>query len=307
MSAGKRIIKTLLAAGLFILIGFVWPTNRDREMSGVNPMDGKLTVHFIDVEDGESALLMCAGEAMLIDAGSAQDAEIITAYLDEQKIRSLKCIVATHNHVDNIGGIPAVLESCDVETLYISPVNNESEEYLAMIAAAENKGCELVITDTPPNISFTLGQAQVDFIGPYGTFMNMDEASLVLKATYGEASFLFTGDMGRYSATELMDYRIMPSDITVLKVAAHGDNDSTRADLLLQLDPIYAVVCCKEGQASDELLLRLDQHSSYTYRTDWHGSIKFETDGASMEVTVQNEAPTKTHAELAAAEQKGKE
>ena len=45
------------------------------------PEDSSFEVHFIDVGQGDSALILCDGKAMLIDGGNSADSNLIYAYL----------------------------------------------------------------------------------------------------------------------------------------------------------------------------------------------------------------------------------
>ena len=293
MEPAKRLIRTLAIVALFFFLGFVWPNARKHDMSGFTALDGKLEVHFVDVGEGDCALLMCGGEAMLVDAGSPDDAQTVTDYLDSHGIRKIKLAVCSHNHSDHIGGMSAVLESCSVETLYLSPTHNANADYDMLLETAEKRGVAVVEPDSPPKLSLTLGDAAVEFIGPAGPYKDPNNASLVVNVTYGGASFLFTGDMEEESEHEMLDYRLMPKDITVLKTAHHGSDTSSCFSLLTQLDPIYAVVST-DGQGenpTEDVLLRLDQACDHVYRTDKHGTVVIRTDGADVEVVTENEYP----------------
>lgn len=295
MEPAKRIIRTIAIAALFFFIGFVWPNAKKHDMSGFKALDGKLEVHYIDVGEGDCALLMCGGEAMLIDAGSRDTSKVVTDYLDSHGIRNIKLAVCSHNHADHIGGMSAVLEHCKVETLAVSTTRNENSGYEAMISAAERAGTNILETKAPPDLSLKLGDAIIDFIGPAGPYMDPNNASLVVEVTYGGATFLFTGDMEEISEHEMLDYRLVPKDITVLKVAHHGSDSSTCFSLLTQLDPIYAVISCGEGNdyghPDKDVLLRLDQACDHVYRTDKHGTIVILTDGANIDVTTEHDYP----------------
>ncbi len=67
-----------------------------------SPQSGNLTVHFIDVGQGDSILVEYDGKTMLIDAGENNAGPTVTAFLQEQGISSLDYVVATHPHADHI-------------------------------------------------------------------------------------------------------------------------------------------------------------------------------------------------------------
>lgn len=74
--------------------------------------DGELAVHFIDVGQADSALLLCGGQAMLIDGGNAQDSSRVVSYLEDQGVDTLDYVVCTHAHEDHVGGLSGPLNTC---------------------------------------------------------------------------------------------------------------------------------------------------------------------------------------------------
>jgi len=69
----------------------------------------KMEVHFIDVGQGDAALITCGGHAMLIDAGDDSRGTAIQNYLQKQNIKKLDYLVLTHPDADHIGGAPVVI------------------------------------------------------------------------------------------------------------------------------------------------------------------------------------------------------
>ncbi len=83
---------------------------------------GALTIYFIDVEGGQSTLVVTpAGESLLIDAGfpsdgkfsstpgdpkTARDAQRVVAAMHDARVRRLDNLMVTHFHADHDGAIP---------------------------------------------------------------------------------------------------------------------------------------------------------------------------------------------------------
>ena len=64
-----------------------------------------LTVHFLDVGQGDSAIIICDSQAMIIDGGLPNQSSKIFSYLQNNLHQSnLKCVIATHPDKDHIGG-----------------------------------------------------------------------------------------------------------------------------------------------------------------------------------------------------------
>lgn len=109
-----------------------------------------------------------------------------------------------------------------------------------------------------------------------------NEACAVLRVRYGDAAFLFTGDMEQAQEAALLaaqrDVRC-----TVLKVGHHGSATSTSAPFLAIARPRYAVISVGAdntfGHPRPEVLARLRAAGVRTFRTDEDGAVTFRTDG----------------------------
>lgn len=86
----------------------------DMFLSSTIPAQSTFEIHFIDVGQGDAALVLCDGNAMLIDGGESSESSKIYAYLQAHSIDFLDYIVATHAHSDHIGGLSGALNYASV-------------------------------------------------------------------------------------------------------------------------------------------------------------------------------------------------
>lgn len=107
--------------------------------SGAISADEELTVHFLDVGQADSSLLVSDGDAMLIDVGNRDDAAFITGYLADQGIDHLKYIVFTHPHEDHIGSGEAVIAAVDVDRIFMMDGYDEGID-ASLKRAVDEKG-----------------------------------------------------------------------------------------------------------------------------------------------------------------------
>ena len=77
----------------------------ENSSSGNEERDSDLEIHFIDVGQGDATLIMCDGEAMLIDAADNDSGSQVQLYLNKRNIKSLKYVIGTHPDADHIGGL----------------------------------------------------------------------------------------------------------------------------------------------------------------------------------------------------------
>ena len=126
----------------------------------------------------------------------------------------------------------------------------------------------------------------------------MNDLSLVTRITYGQTTFLFTGDAERPSENDMIDSDEELS-ATVLKVGHHGSNTSSSYLFLRQVMPSYAVISCGKdnsyGHPHQEVLDRLKDIGAAVYRTDESGTIVCRSDGTSVTFETENgKKPTAT-------------
>ena len=278
--------KNPLLALLIVLVAvalLIWQSAEGRKNTVNVPMDG-LYVHYIDVGQGDSELVCCNGEYMLIDAGEPDASDAVLEYLDALGIDRLDYLVCTHGHSDHCGGLDAVVESLEVETVFTSPYADDSPSYEIFTDAVYNAGLELTVPELGE--SYRLGEASFSFIGPLEDYDNLNDDSLVMRLEYGDTSFLFTGDMTSKAEKDLInDGADLRCD--VLKVGHHGSSGSSCYQFLYEAQPGIGVISCEKGNSyghpHEETLSRLNDADVTVYRTDLEGSIVIFSDGMKVE------------------------
>ena len=89
-------------------------------------------VHYIDVGQGDSALVLCDDEAMLIDGGKSKASDVIYTYLKKQNVERLDYIVCSHADEDHIGGLSAPLSTIDVGGILAPKTGADSRAWVRM-------------------------------------------------------------------------------------------------------------------------------------------------------------------------------
>ena len=275
----------LLALVIVLIVAalLIWQSAEERKNAVTVPMDG-LYVHYIDVGQGDSELVCCNGEYMLIDAGEPGASDTVLEYLDGLGIRKLDYLVCTHSHSDHCGGLDAVVENFEVETVFTSPYTGDSASYEIFTDAVYDAGLELTVPELGE--SYSLGEARFSFLGPLEDYDNTNDDSLVIRLEYGDTSFLFTGDMTAKAEKDLInDGARLRCD--VLKVGHHGSSGSSCYQFLYEAQPSIGVISCEKGNRyghpHEETLSRLHDADVTVFRTDLEGSIVIFSDGMKVE------------------------
>lgn len=232
--------------------------------------------HFIDVGQGDCALVICDGQSLLIDAGTPDSYEDIRRYLHQQGVYQLDYIVATHGHSDHIGSMAQVIEDFSPGHAFISHHVHDTNTYMKVLEKLEEKN---IPTEAPErDQSFNLGEAVCTFIWTK-EYEDANNSSLVLMVECDGQRLLFTGDMEAEAERELLSKGLDLSS-SVLKVAHHGSSTSSSQKFIDAVDPLFAVISVGAGNdyghPHRETLERLaDRH---VLRTDEVGSVEFWSD-----------------------------
>lgn len=218
-------------------------------------------VHFIDVGQGDAALLLSGGQAVLIDAGTAESASALVRYLEERGVRSLYAVIASHPHSDHIGGMAAVLSAFPAEHFYMGPETQNTAAYEDMLDALEAQGVQPAIPADGDTLRLDSG-ATVTFLGPADDVSaeNMNDRSLIALFSTGAEQVLFMGDAEAAAEQSLLAHHpALTCDI--LKVGHHGAATSSTPAFLSAIQPSVAVISCgvdnDYGHPSDQTLQNL--------------------------------------------------
>ncbi len=275
----KRMILTILVC---ILAAVSW--YYEEFLYQPEPMSG-LDVYFIDVGQGDAALLVCDGYTMLIDGGDNSAENTVADFLTGHGITYLDYIVSTHPHADHCGGLDAAAQVADIGTVWSPCLTYDTRSFRDFADTCAEKGVGITIpeVDTP----YALGDATVTVLYPRDQNVpeNVNDWSIVLRVDYGETSFLFTGDAEQSAETIFLE---AGCDVhcDVLKVGHHGSSTSTGYRLLYEADPAYAVISCGAGNdyghPHRETVSALNDAGVTILRTDTMGTVTFHSDGVTL-------------------------
>lgn len=240
----------------------------------------ELSVHFMDVGQGDSVLLICGEDAMLIDAGNNGQGTKIQKYLQKQGIENLKYVIGTHADADHIGGMDVILYKFDCETVIMTDEVKDTNTYRDVVDTMSNKGYKNTLPVVGDTYSF--GDAEFTIVGPSKIDDDSNNNSVAILLTHGENRFLFTGDAGEEEETDIINSGIS-LNADVYKVGHHGSKYSSTKNLLDAVSPTYAVISCAEenpyGHPHAETLNNLRAMGVQVFRTDEQGSIIATSDG----------------------------
>lgn len=251
------------------------------------PSDGKtLSVYYLDVGQGDATLITKGDFHMLIDAGKNGTA---ADYLQELGIDKLDILVGTHPDNDHIGGLDEVLESVDVDTVYMPQTEKDTKACENIRKALKRAGKTSDMPEIGKEYTYE-GNVVFRFLSPKKQYSDSNDNSLVLQLAYGKTRFLFMGDAEEDVEEELLQEGF---DLTcdVLKLGHHGSHTATSPGFLQKADPVYGVISCGKdnsyGHPHAEVMARLEDEDVQVYRTDTMGTVQAVSDGEDVKMSTE--------------------
>lgn len=286
-------MKRLKFISVLLLTVFLCCACQAPNPNGNDLVKDKIEVYYIDVGQADSALVICDGVSMLVDGGNVEDAEDVTAFIKQKGVTRLDMVIASHAHEDHVGGLAKILKEFDVGAV-LSPVEDYSSAcFKDFKQIASKKGSFTVCNN---HYSFSVGSAMGKILWPADEAeTNTNNTSIVVKLTYKDVSFLFTGDIERDAETKLV---ATGADLSanVLKVAHHGSDSSSSYLFLRSVLPQYAIISCGKNNSYNhphqQTLDILSQAEITTYRTDEVGTVFVSSDGTNITVTAGENVQT---------------
>jgi competence protein ComEC len=257
-----------------------------RPQARANAPPSGLRITFLDVGQGDSALLQAPGGAVLVDEGPPE--AHVARQLHDLGVDRLDAVVLTHPQRDHVGGAADVLSRLTVSTIIDPAIPSSSADEAAARAEARARRVRLVVAREGE--VFSLGKLRFRVLWPdsAGTLgADPNQYAVVLLASYGQVDALLTAD-----AESDVTLPLDPPAVEILKVAHHGSDDSGLEELLERIRPRIAVVSVGRGNdyghPTPETMGTLRAFPGLAvYRTDEDGRVVVESDG--VHVTVRTE------------------
>jgi len=272
------------------IVGQPWLASRS---SG----DGLLRVTFVDVGQGDSALLSLPnGSTLLVDTGGLRGTtsfdigdRVVAPVLRHQRVHRLDAMVVTHGDHDHAAGALSLLREFsprDVwEGIPVPPLDTLRDLRSQALAA----GARWTNVQSGDLVSF--GDVQVAGRHPRPADWERqavrNDDSIVLEVLWRDVSIVMTGDIGGDVERQIAPL-FAPSALRVVKVPHHGSLTSSSREFIRALAPRVAVFSVGRsnnfGHPAPEVLDRYREAGVQIFRTDQDGAITVETDGHTLDI-----------------------
>jgi competence protein ComEC len=242
-----------------------------------------LRVTFLDVGQGDSALIETPQARVLVDEGPPE--ADVAGQLVGMGVRSLSALVLTHPQRDHVGGAARVIRRLRVAQVLDPGQEATGPEYEEAIAAARARGVPVRVVRAGE--TFRLGRLVLRVLWPAdagGATEDPNLNAVVITASFGETDVFLPAD-----AESDVTAKLPLTEVEILKVAHHGSEDPGLSHELEDLRPRIAVISCgrgnEYGHPRPETLAALDASPGLAvYRTDEDGRVVVESDGRGLSV-----------------------
>lgn len=239
-------------------------------------------VMFMDVNQGDSTLIVVNKKVTLIDTGGIlqlnndkYDYNITNnrtiPYLKSKGIKKIDNLILTHGDADHMGDAINIVENIKVNKVIFNcgSYNNLEKNLIKTLEKKKIKYDSCIE-------SLEMGSHKLKFLNTK-KYNNENDNSSVIYLKYNNMKFLFMGDAGIVKEKDILEKYNM-SNIDVLKVGHHGSKTSSSKKFIDEINPKYGVISVgknnKYGHPNKEILNTLS--NSKIYRTDEDGSIMFK-------------------------------
>jgi competence protein ComEC len=251
---------------------------------------GTLTLHFLDVGQGDATLLVHPEVTVLIDTGRFDRRDVVPL-LRERGIERIDLLVVTHPHADHIGQFDLVMASFVVDEVWWSGSTTTSATFGRALAALETS--EARYEEPRAGSTTRVGPLTVDVLAPGSgdPLSDLNNASIALRITFGTFSLVTTGDAEAPSEARMLARVKDRLPAQVLRLGHHGSSTSTTAAFLAAVAPDVAIYSAgrdnQYGHPHRETVERLAAAGVPLYGTAQHGTITIVTDGITYEIRTQ--------------------
>lgn len=287
-------IKVKFITIMFIIVGLISSVlgcNNKNQSKSLDNVNGNLEVSYLDVGQGDSIYIKVNDFDILIDAGPRSETDHLLKQLSKKNIDDFEMVISTHPHEDHIGGMSKVFDKYKVENFYMPKVNHTTKTFENMLNAVSKQ--KLKVQQIKEGMKFDLGSgAKFEIYSPIkGSYEEFNDYSPIIKLTYGDKKFIFTGDAETLVEQEVLAKYSKDLKADVLKFGHHGSTTSSSKEFLKTVSPEYGIISCGKdnsyGHPHKETLTKISQNGIKAYRTDLQGEITLTSDGKSISVKTE--------------------
>lgn len=251
-------------------------------------------ITFMNIGRNDGILIRCGGESAFIDSGTHGRGVQAAKYMKKQDVKHLKYYIGTHAHKDHVGGAPAIIAAIKTDTVIVSHSGTKSAIKKYAETSAERKALKKVkFKVMKRGKTFTLSSAVFEVLGPVKlvharpTEVAENGNSLILKLTFGENTFLLTGDA---SGSELSDVQKKNPGCMKVQVLKNPHHHGKQEYAVKKAKPKITVISTGSSDLPTSDYVRfIKKRGSKVYITasNRNGHVTISSDGVNLTVNAE--------------------
>jgi len=292
----RQLVTLAVTSVLFVLAPTLTGLTRgDRNTKATSTTGSNLTVHFIDVGQGDAILILYQNWTVMVDSGNRYSSirDKLDRYLADLNLTRIDLAIATHADSDHIGQLAHLMQSLGVGEVWTNGEPGTSQTWLNLNQTIHN-------LSIPEHVArrgdtYIMGNVTILVLNPSEpVFGEQNSDSVVVRLTYMNVFFMLTGDADEEAEARILSiFQSEELRSDVLKLGHHGSRHSSTEPFLDAVSPKVAVISCgydnPYGHPHNETIQRLIERNITYFRTDIHpeliDDIVATTDGYRLTVT----------------------
>jgi len=271
--------------GLILLVPGFWIWGKGFFLS--SPAEEYFTITAFPIGKADALLLQEGRTAILVDTGEKEDGPFLLQELEKRGIGRLDLLMITHFDKDHVGSASFLMDNLNVEMVMMPDYEGDRTEYYAFLKSLEAHPDVRRIAET---VQFSIGRLDWTVYPAEAPGLIQDTAeeydndmSLVADISYGMKSFLLTGDIEKKRIAQMLS-----SDVDWkhdwIKMPHHGRYQKVLDELMEQVEPSWAVICCSEKKPAEDKTLKLLEKRQISVWDTSKYSVVTMCDGETIEV-----------------------
>ena len=273
-------LSAIIAIALFALAIFVW-----QEIFFGGPVH-EPKVFFLDVGQGDSTLFILPGNVkILTDAGPSRKVLDSVAEVLARGDRYIDLAIISHPQLDHFNGFNYLLDNYKFGAFIWNGRDGGAEEWQILLDKIQAQKIPLIVLGGGDKIHYS--ENAIDIISPNSSLLQsaeLNDTGLVELVYAPPFKALLAADIGRNVEKFLTENFDFEAD--VLKVGHHGSKNFSGNEFLGVVSPKISVIQAgirnRYGHPHPDALSRIEENSSYVFRTDKNGTIEIAADGKSL-------------------------
>lgn len=269
-------LSLLVIVGIIFLDGLVW-------YQIFRGWPTELKLHFLDVGQGDSALMQLGDVKILTDAGP--NSKVIKSLEKLEGVRKyVDLAIISHPQLDHFNGFNYLLDRYSFGAFILNGRESQAPEWKELMKKISDNKIPVIRLGAGDSIKYLDNKLAI--LSPGRDLLQsgeLNDTSLVVRFETPKLKVIMTGDIGASAEKFLLrNYPTTSLVADILKVPHHGSKYSLGKDFLGAVQPKVAVIEVGQnryGHPGVETLKRLGNLGVKVFRTDLDGNVSSLQDG----------------------------